>query len=219
MSPLVSVTSDVLDSARLTAAVAAGGPEDGAMVTFAGLVRDHNQGRRVLFLEYEAYEPLAVKALQLIVDEAQGKWPTARVGVHHRIGRLELGEASVDDCRRISPSLRRVCRNAATRSSASNRSCRSGSESTLRAATCGLKERSPIPTTRLRARRRTESHARDGQIVRAASRHCRHRGVGARGCLSGDGAVGLERPRQGTAAARRVRTSDLGGGKYRVCPR
>jgi molybdopterin synthase catalytic subunit len=58
-------------------------------------VRDHNQGRRVTFLEYEAYEPLAVKALQRIVDEARSAWPSARLGVHHRIGRLEIGEASI----------------------------------------------------------------------------------------------------------------------------
>ena len=47
------------------------------------------------FLEYEAYEPLAVRALQLIVDEAKERWPSARVAAHHRIGRLEIGEASI----------------------------------------------------------------------------------------------------------------------------
>ena len=64
-------------------------------MTFAGLVRDHNLGRRVLFLEYEAYEPLALKALQLIVDEAREAWPDTRLAIQHRIGRLEIGEASV----------------------------------------------------------------------------------------------------------------------------
>ena len=59
------------------------------------LVRDRNQGRTVSFLEYEAYEPLAVKALARIVDEAREAWPSARLAVHHRIGRLELGEASI----------------------------------------------------------------------------------------------------------------------------
>ena len=77
----------------LAALVGADG--DGAVVTFAGLVRDHNQGRRVQFLEYEAYEPLAVRALQRIVDEVQGLWPSARVATHHRMGRLEIGEASI----------------------------------------------------------------------------------------------------------------------------
>ncbi len=93
--PLVAVTTDALDPVALGSAVTAESVSDGAVVTFAGLVRDHNLGRRVLFLEYEAYEPLAVKALQGIVIEANERWPSTRVGLHHRIGRLELGEASV----------------------------------------------------------------------------------------------------------------------------
>jgi len=89
----VAVTSGPLDADSLVTLVDAEG--DGAVVTFAGLVRDHNQGRRVQFLEYEAYEPLAVRALQRIVDEARELWPGARVAVHHRLGRLEIGEASI----------------------------------------------------------------------------------------------------------------------------
>jgi molybdopterin synthase catalytic subunit len=68
---------------------------DGAITTFIGLVREQNQGRQVSFLEYEAYEPLAIRALNRIVDEARAAWPGARLGVHHRTGRLELGEASI----------------------------------------------------------------------------------------------------------------------------
>jgi molybdopterin synthase catalytic subunit len=95
MTPLISVTAAPLDIEALTRAVAQDDTGDGAVVTFAGLVRDKNQGRAVSFLEYEAYEPLAVRALQRIVDEAREAWPTARLGVHHRTGRLELGEASI----------------------------------------------------------------------------------------------------------------------------
>jgi len=91
--PQVAVTSEPLDSNALAALVDAKG--DGAVVTFAGLVRDHNQGRQVQFLEYEAYEPLAIRALQRIVDEARDLWPGARIAVHHRLGRLEIGEASI----------------------------------------------------------------------------------------------------------------------------
>jgi molybdopterin synthase catalytic subunit len=91
--PVVAVTSEPLDADALVALVGAQG--DGAVVTFAGLVRDHNQGRRVQFLEYEAYEPLAVRALQRIIDEARELWPGVRVAAHHRIGRLEIGEASI----------------------------------------------------------------------------------------------------------------------------
>ena len=93
--PLLAVTRERLDVQSLTAAVSAAGTADGAIATFVGLVRDHNQGRRVSYLEYEAYEPLAVRALERIVAEAREAWPDARLGVHHRIGRLELSEASI----------------------------------------------------------------------------------------------------------------------------
>ena len=89
----VAVTTARLDLDALVALVGVDG--DGAVVTFAGLVRNHNQGRQVRFLEYEAYEPLAVRALQRIVDEATGRWPNARLAAHHRIGRLEIGDASI----------------------------------------------------------------------------------------------------------------------------
>ncbi len=95
MVPLVAVTPDVLDVMALTTAVAGAGTGDGAMTTFVGLVREQNQGRRVSFLDYEAYEPLAIRALTRIVDEARNAWPGTRLGVHHRTGRLELGEASI----------------------------------------------------------------------------------------------------------------------------
>ena len=92
---VVAVTADPLDLPALTAEINAGAEGDGAITSFAGLVRNHNQGRRVHFLEYEAYEPLAVRALQRIVDEVKALWPSARLGVHHRVGRLEIGEASI----------------------------------------------------------------------------------------------------------------------------
>ncbi len=92
---LVAVTADVLNLEALMAAVTAGGTGDGAVTSFVGLVRHENRGRRVSFLEYEAYEPLAVRALQRILDESREAWPTARLAIHHRTGRLELGEASV----------------------------------------------------------------------------------------------------------------------------
>ena len=68
---------------------------DGAVSVFLGLVRNKNLGRTVRYLEYEAYEPLAVRALQRIVDEVQELWPSARVAMHHRVGRLDIGEASI----------------------------------------------------------------------------------------------------------------------------
>ncbi len=93
MPPRTLITDRVLDVAGVVAAVASAG--DGAVTTFLGLVRDHNKGRRVTHLVYEAYEPLAVKALDRIVAEALEHWPSVRLAVHHRTGRLEIGEASV----------------------------------------------------------------------------------------------------------------------------
>jgi len=67
----------------------------GAVCTFVGVVRASHAGRRVRHLEYEAYEPLALKAFARIEAEIGGEWPKALVAIHHRIGRLEVGEASV----------------------------------------------------------------------------------------------------------------------------
>src|SRR5262245_46599708 len=94
--PLVALTAAPLDAAALMREIgSAGAGGYGAVTSFVGLVRDSNVGRRVLFLDYEAYEPMAERVLQRIVDEAEQMWPNARVGVHHRTGRMEIGEASV----------------------------------------------------------------------------------------------------------------------------
>jgi molybdopterin synthase catalytic subunit len=68
---------------------------DGAIVTFLGLVRNHNAGRRVRYLEYDAYEPLALKTFERITAEVRERWPGVRMALHHRVGRIEIGEASV----------------------------------------------------------------------------------------------------------------------------
>jgi molybdopterin synthase catalytic subunit len=92
---LVAVTPAVLDLQALTQEVSRSRAGDGAVASFIGLVRDHNQGRRVSFLDYEAYEPLAVRALGRITEEVGQAWPDTRLGVHHRTGRMDIGEASV----------------------------------------------------------------------------------------------------------------------------
>ena len=92
---LVAVTREPLDLASLIQAAADGASGAGAVATFTGLVRDRNQGRTVQFLEYEAYEPLAIRALGQIAEEAAAAWPGVRLGMRHRIGRLEIGEASI----------------------------------------------------------------------------------------------------------------------------
>ena len=70
-------------------------PAAGALVEFLGIVRDHNAGRRVLFLEYEAYEPMARAELARLRDLMLLRWPLERVAIVHRLGRMEIGEASV----------------------------------------------------------------------------------------------------------------------------
>jgi molybdopterin synthase catalytic subunit len=67
----------------------------GAVATFIGLVRKHNAGREVLWLEYEAYAPLAEKSFERIAVEAGERWPQVQLAIHHRIGRLTIGEASI----------------------------------------------------------------------------------------------------------------------------
>ncbi len=91
--PLVAVTPEALDPNRLCQGVAA--DRDGAVVLFVGVVRNHNAGRRVLYLEYEAYAPLAVKVFARIADEARQRWPGCQLAIHHRVGRLAIGDASV----------------------------------------------------------------------------------------------------------------------------
>lgn len=91
---LTAITPYPLDLAALMARVSDGGGH-GAVSSFLGIVRDRNMNRRVTHLEYEAYEPLAVKALQQICAEAAERWPGARLAIHHRVGRLAIGEASV----------------------------------------------------------------------------------------------------------------------------
>jgi molybdopterin synthase catalytic subunit len=95
-TPLLSIGPAPLALEPLVSAVAAESDGvDGAIVTFLGLVRNHNQGRRVQYLEYEAYAPLALKTFARITDEVRGRWASVRLGLHHRTGRLEIGEASV----------------------------------------------------------------------------------------------------------------------------
>jgi molybdopterin synthase catalytic subunit len=89
----LAIVRDPLQLDRLVAAVAADGL--GAVASFLGLVRNHNAGRRVRYLEYDAYEPLAVKAFERIADEIRTRWPGVQLALHHRVGRLEIGEASV----------------------------------------------------------------------------------------------------------------------------
>ncbi len=70
-------------------------PEDGAVVLFEGIVRNNLDGRRTLFLEYEGYEPMAVRKMEEIGREAHEKIGIDRIAIVHRLGRVEIGETSV----------------------------------------------------------------------------------------------------------------------------
>jgi MoaE-MoaD fusion protein len=70
-------------------------PEDGALVVFDGFVRNHFKGQRTLYLEYEAYEPMAQAKLRQIGAQIREKFSIHRLAIVHRLGRLEVGETSV----------------------------------------------------------------------------------------------------------------------------
>ena len=90
---ICEITSDPIDAAALVEAVRT--DEAGAVSGFYGVVRNHNRGRRVLYLEYDAYPPMAEKKMREIAAEVRQRWPVTGIAMRHRIGRLEIGEPSV----------------------------------------------------------------------------------------------------------------------------
>jgi MoaE-MoaD fusion protein len=70
-------------------------PQDGAAVVFEGIVRDNTRGRRTLYLDYEAYEPMALKEMKRLLEEARSRFSISRTSIVHRLGRLQIGETSV----------------------------------------------------------------------------------------------------------------------------
>ena len=91
--PRVRLTEDELDEAAVAELVA--GPERGGLCTFSGTVRDHDGGRRVVRLEYEAYPAMAEKQMSVLCDAIEAEWPGVAIAMHHRIGTLEIGETAV----------------------------------------------------------------------------------------------------------------------------
>ncbi|RAK17014.1 molybdopterin synthase catalytic subunit [Anoxybacillus vitaminiphilus] len=70
-------------------------PEAGAVTTFIGTVREFTNGKRTLFLQYEAYVSMAEKKLAEIGEEIARKWPDAKVAITHRIGKLDISDIAV----------------------------------------------------------------------------------------------------------------------------
>jgi molybdopterin synthase catalytic subunit len=91
MADLARLVREPIDVASLAGTT----PRDGALCLFVGVVRNENQGRAVLRLEYEAYEEMALVLMEEIADEARRLYPVTEVRLVHRLGRLEIGEASV----------------------------------------------------------------------------------------------------------------------------
>ncbi|MBI4429521.1 MAG: molybdenum cofactor biosynthesis protein MoaE [Ignavibacteriales bacterium] len=90
---MVQLTKNRIETEEVLRSVIA--PESGAVNVFVGTTRNHSNGRRVTSLEYEAYEPMAVKMMERVVREAQGRWDVSRISVVHRIGKVNIGESSV----------------------------------------------------------------------------------------------------------------------------
>ena len=72
-----------------------GSDSDGAVVVFHGITRDHNEGRKVLYLDYEAYSPMAEGTMSQIIAEMRERWDIGRVAVCHRTGRVDIGQTSM----------------------------------------------------------------------------------------------------------------------------
>ncbi|HEV3232505.1 MAG TPA: molybdenum cofactor biosynthesis protein MoaE [Candidatus Dormibacteraeota bacterium] len=90
---MAHLTRDPIDVPTLLAGVASGG--DGGYAAYVGVVRDNQDGRAVLWLEYEAHEPMAERQIEALIARAQSRWPLGEVRILHRLGRLAIGEPAV----------------------------------------------------------------------------------------------------------------------------
>jgi molybdopterin synthase catalytic subunit len=70
-------------------------PEDGAAVVFEGVVRNNTRGRKTLYLDYEAYEEMAIKQLHGLIEQACSQFKIHDAAIVHRLGTLQIGETSV----------------------------------------------------------------------------------------------------------------------------
>lgn len=91
--PHARIVREIIDTQQVVAALKRG--EDGAALVFEGVVRNQTRGRRTLYLEYEAYEEMALAQLEKLAVEALEKFQVRDAAIVHRLGRLEIGETSV----------------------------------------------------------------------------------------------------------------------------
>jgi len=96
MAIICRVSSDPIDAAAIRELESAQvSPVDGGVVTFQGVVRDNARGKRIRYLEYDAYPEMAVQQMTAIAQEVERRWQTNHIAMVHRTGRLEIGECSV----------------------------------------------------------------------------------------------------------------------------
>jgi molybdopterin synthase catalytic subunit/molybdopterin converting factor small subunit len=119
VQPRARLTREVIDPQPILSSIKQ--PSDGAVTVFDGIVRDNSRGRRTLFLDYEAYEAMALLEMEKLIEEALRRFPIREARIVHRLGRLEIGESSVliavasahraaafDACRWIIDTLKRT---------------------------------------------------------------------------------------------------------------
>jgi MoaE-MoaD fusion protein len=90
---LFEITREPIDIAILRARLLEG--DSGAVIIFDGVARNNTKGRRTLYLEYEGYEPMAARTMEQIGREVHERWPINRLGIIHRLGRIDTTESSV----------------------------------------------------------------------------------------------------------------------------
>lgn len=89
----IYVTADKLDSKACTEMVTY--PGAGGIVVFVGTVRDQTKGKKVKHLEFESYEPMAIKEMSKIAEDAKVKWGLHDMVIHHRVGLIPIEEEAV----------------------------------------------------------------------------------------------------------------------------
>lgn len=88
-----SIVREAIDTQRVVAGLKRA--VDGAVLVFEGVVRNQTRGRKTVYLDYEAYEEMALEQMESLAEQALGQFQIRDVAIVHRLGRLEIGEASV----------------------------------------------------------------------------------------------------------------------------
>jgi MoaE-MoaD fusion protein len=90
---IFEITREPIDIAGLRSRLLKG--DSGAVVVFDGVARNNTKGRATVYLEYEGYEPMSIRTMEQIGREIHKRWPINRMGIIHRLGRIEITESSV----------------------------------------------------------------------------------------------------------------------------